>query len=256
VDLAAERSRAARQQWEHAGQGGGAGGAVRRRRPGAMVRQGAAARGPDLGPVWARSGPEGHCRACLSPRWHWRRCVLVAVARVARMGRRLRGGLLLTLGCAGEEVSRRCTAVLGGGFGHWWPGVCSPWGSQGLPPLCSAIILSGLPLGLAGAMASQMAAMVVMRSLRGGPSWSGVEPPLSRHQCQRMLVRLSWCAPWFCRWRPWCGLVSNARRAVAVVVVASSCQLLGSRVRSWSELFGVSCAGAPCESALRRVCAL
>jgi hypothetical protein len=37
-------------------------------------------------------------------------------------------------------------------------------------------------------MALQMVAMVVMCSLRGGPSWPSVEPPMSRHLCQRTLV--------------------------------------------------------------------
>src|SRR4051812_4280859 len=36
-----------------------------------------------------------------------------------------------------------------------------------------------------------------------------------------------------------CGLLSDARRVVAMVVVASSCRLLGSSVGSLSGLFGV-----------------
>ena len=92
----------------------------------------------------------------------------------------------------------------------WWPAVCWPFwpvlrscGCEGVylftrPPSCS-----GVPLGVAGTMALQMAAMVATRSLRGGPSWLGAEPPPSCHRCQRTLFLLYWCSPWFCRWRPW-----------------------------------------------------
>lgn len=73
---------------------------------------------------------------------------------------------------------------------------------------CAASLLghqlaAGVPLGLASAVVSQMATMVATCSLREGPLWLGVEPPLSRHQCRGCCFRLYLCAPWFCRWRPW-----------------------------------------------------
>jgi hypothetical protein len=59
------------------------------------------------------------------------------------------------------------------------------------------------PLGLAGAMASQMAAMVVTLSPHGDPSWLSVEPLCLAISGSGRCFLLYWCAPWFCRWRPW-----------------------------------------------------
>jgi hypothetical protein len=95
-------------------------------------------------------------------------------------------------------------------------------------------------LGLAGVVVPQMAAMVATRSLQRGPSWLGIEPPLSRHRCQWALLPLYWCAPWFADGSHGCGLLSDDKRAEAVGVVASSYRLLGSCVGSSSELYGVT----------------
>jgi hypothetical protein len=55
------------------------------------------------------------------------------------------------------------------------------------------------PLGLAGAVASQMAAMVVTLSPHGEPSWLGVEPLCLAISGSGRCFLLYWCAPWFCR---------------------------------------------------------
>lgn len=79
-------------------------------------------------------------------------------------------------------------------------------------------------MGMAGAVASQMAAMVVMCSLRGGPSWLGAEP-----LCLAISVVLM-CPMVSVDGSHGCGLLSDVRRAVAEVVGASPCRLLDPRV--------------------------
>jgi hypothetical protein len=74
---------------------------------------------------------------------------------------------------AGQRgAGQRCACVRGAC--HRWSVVVWLRGSPA--PFLSHHPAAVLPLGLAGAVALQMAAMVVTRSPPGGPSWLGVEP--------------------------------------------------------------------------------
>ncbi|KAK1627676.1 hypothetical protein QYE76_001991 [Lolium multiflorum] len=103
---------------------------------------------------------------------------------------------------------------------------------------CRVALRFGPELGLPRARRPHVAAMVVTRFPRGGPSWLGFGAPLSCHQLQRTLLPSVLVCPMVMQMAAM-GAASSPLRAVAVVVVASSCRLLGSGVGFLVGFFGV-----------------